>query len=106
MAHNEPENYPNIPKSLTAILFLGTPHQGSSNARYASVLARTANIALIGSQASRFIGIMRTDLVKTLQKHEPELLAVAEDFKVHTAKIKIAFFVEGKTMPGSNTRVS
>lgn len=105
MARNEPQNYPGISTYLTAILFLGTPHQGSSTARYAAILAQTANVAIIGSQASRFTGVMRTGLLKTLQRHESELLSIAEDFRYHTSNIKIASFVEGKITQGLNTLV-
>jgi len=90
---------------VAAILFLGTPHQGSPSVRYATILARTANALFIGSQVSRFTGPMRSDLLKTLQRHEPELLRIAEDFRVHAAGIKIVSFVEGKNMQGLNTRV-
>jgi hypothetical protein len=106
IAKNESDHYPGIGKAVTAILFLGTPHQGSASARYATVLARTANALVTGMQVSRFTGSMRTDILKTLQRHEPELLRVAEDFRVHTADIKIISFVEGKKMQALNTRVS
>jgi hypothetical protein len=91
---------------VIAILFLGTPHQGSSYSRYANALAQTANFLAIGTQASRFTGKARTDLLKSLESHESELLRIAEDFRVHTADIKIRSFVEGKNMKGLNRRVS
>jgi hypothetical protein len=105
IARNELDHYPGIGKAVTAILFLGTPHQGSPSARYANILAQMANVFVVGSQSSRFAGKMRTDLLKSLQQHKSELLRVAEDFKVHTGDIKIISFVEGKNMKGLNSRV-
>ena len=105
IARNEPDGYPGIGKAVTAILFLGTPHQGSPSALYATILARTANTLVVGSQVSRLTGPIRTNLLQTLQRHESDLLRVAEDFRVHTADIKIISFVEGKNMKGMTTRV-
>jgi hypothetical protein len=106
IARNEPDHYPGVGKAITAILFLGTPHQGSPAASYASILARTANVLLKGTQSSRFTGQMRTDLLKLLQPHKSELLTIAEDFRVHTSDIKIISFIEGKNMKGQSSRVS
>ena len=105
IARNEPDNYPGIGKAVSGILFLGTPHQGSPSALYATILARTANALVVGSQVSRLTGPVRTNLLKALKRHESELLRVAEDFRVHTADIKVISFVEGKNMKGMNSRV-
>ncbi len=91
--------------TVSAILFPGTPHQGSPAAPYATILARTANTLLIGSQVSRLTGSIRTALLQTLQRHESELLSVAEEFTIHTADINIISFVEGKIMKGMTARV-
>jgi hypothetical protein len=69
-------------------------------------MAKTANLFVIGSQASRLLGKMRPDLLRTLEKHSPELVTVAEDFKQHAADVKIVSFVEGKNTLGLNERVS
>ena len=81
IARNEPQNYPGIGKAVRAILFLGTPHQGSTSAEYATILARTANVLVIRSQVSRFIGPMRTDLLKTLQRHKSETFVHSGGFQ-------------------------
>ena len=106
MAKSEPENYPGIGNAIAGILFLGTPHHGSGYARYGSIMAKTANVLVASSQASRILGGMRDDLLKTLEKHSPKLVAAAEDFKKHAADIKIISFVEGKKTLGLNERVS
>jgi hypothetical protein len=91
---------------VAAVLFLGTPHQGSSYARYANIMAETANFLAIGTQTSRFTGKIRTDLLKSLKTHEAELLRIAEDFRAHTIDIQIRSFVKGTNMKGLDHRVS
>jgi hypothetical protein len=105
IAQNESDLYPGIGKAVTGILFLGTPHQGSSAASYASILARTASALVITSQLFRSVGQIRDDLLTTLQTQEPELLRIAEDFRVHIKNLKIISFVEGKKMRGLGKRV-
>ena len=92
-------------ESVSAILFLGTPHRGSPSAGYAKILSQIVNVFVIGSQASRIAGAMRTDLLKSLVVNENELLRIAEDFRVHTASMKITSFIEQKKMQGLNERV-
>ena len=104
-AQNESDLYPGIGKAVTGILFLGTPHQGSPAASYASILARTASALVISSQLFRLSGSMRDDLLTTLRTQEPELLKIAEDFRVHTRNLKIMSFIEGKKMRGLGRRV-
>jgi hypothetical protein len=105
IAKNESGNYPGIADSVKAILFLGTPHQGSTTARYGEVLAQIANVFVVATQTSRASGAMRSELLKSLKASENGLLAIAEDFRVHTAQIKIFSFIEQKSMKGLNQRV-
>ena len=106
MAREDPQSYPGIGEAITAVLFLGTPHQGSSSATYGKVLGQTLNTLVIGSQASRFTGPVRTELLRSLRTYDRELLNIAQDFSKHTADIKIRSFIEGKSMKGMNHRVS
>jgi hypothetical protein len=105
IAKNESGNYPGIADYVRAILFLGTPHRGSTTARYGEVLAQIANVFVVATQTSRASGTMRSELLKSLRASENGLLAIAEDFRVHTARIKIFSFIEQKSMKGLNQRV-
>jgi hypothetical protein len=105
IAKNESGNYPGIADYVRAILFLGTPHRGSTTARYGEVLAQIANVFVVATQTSRASGTMRYELLKSLRASENGLLAIAEDFRVHTARIKIFSFIEQKSMKGLNQRV-
>lgn len=91
--------------SVSGVLFLATPHQGSPSATYASILSQIANIFVIGSQVSRLTGHLRTDLLHGLETNERELLHIAQDFRVHTETMQIASCIEQKNLRGLNERV-
>ena len=95
--------YDNIRTSVTAILFLGTPHRGSEEARFPLVLASIANVALAGT--SRFVGSMRSDLIKSLEKDSKILKDISTNFRNHTRDIKIASFIEQNRTPPAKNRV-
>lgn len=98
--------FPGIGNAIAGILFLGTPHRGSRYATYAYILATTANSLIIGTQASRLVGRMRSDILKTLKTHAPELITIAEDFRKYAGDIRIRSFVEGANVRGLNRRVN
>ena len=66
--------------SIAGILFLGTPHQGSSAAEYGMWLARA-----LGKD---------TTLLQTLKKNSPTLLEVAQDFDASYSNVDIVCFYE------------
>lgn len=88
---------------MGGIFFLGTPHRGSSQTQLPMVLTNIANLALSG--ASRFVGGMRTDLVKSLQKDSPILKDISTNFRNQTRNIRIASFIEQEITPPANARV-
>ena len=66
--------------SIAGILFLETPHQGSSAAEYGMWLARA-----LGKD---------TTLLQTLKKNSPTLLEVAQDFDASYSNVDIVCFYE------------
>ena len=66
--------------AIAGILFLGTPHQGSSAAEYGIWLARA-----LGKD---------TTLLETLRKNSPTLLEVAQDFDASYSYVDIVCFYE------------
>ena len=104
-SHKEAKLHPDIFDRVSGILFLACPHQGSSAADYGKVLARIANAALISTQLSRIRGIVRSDLLQSLQKNSSELLHIADEFRIHTSQMHITSFTEKKSMKGMNERV-
>ncbi len=65
IAKSESCDYPGISDSVNSILFLGTPHQGSTTAKYGEVLAQIANLFVIGTRTfrSRSIHLSLTPLM-------------------------------------------
>ena len=66
--------------ATAGILFLGTPHQGSSAAEYGMWFARG-----LGND---------TTLLETLKKNSPTLLEVAQDFEASYSNVDIVCFYE------------
>ena len=71
--------------STVGILFLGTPHQGSSAAEYGIWLARALR--------------SNTTLLETLKKNSPTLLEVAQDFHASYNNVDIVCFYETRDGP-------
>ena len=98
------EDYANIRDSVIGILFLGTPHRGSSTTQLPQVLANIANATLTGT--ARFTGQIRTDLLKSLEKDSGVLRTLSTDFRNQASNIKIVSFIEQNTTPPYKQRVS
>jgi len=98
------EDYANIRDSVIGILFLGTPHRGSSTTQFPQVLANITNAALAG--AARFTGQMKVDLLKSLEKDSGVLKTLSTNFRNQASNIKIISFIEQKTTPPFKQRVS
>ena len=71
--------------AIAGILFLGTPHQGSSAAEYGMWFARA-----LGND---------TTLLGTLKKNSPTLLEVAQDFEASYSNLDIVCFYEQNDGP-------
>ena len=71
--------------ATSGILFLGTPHQGSSAAEYGTWLARALR--------------NDTTLLETLKKNSPTLLEVAQDFEASYSNVDIVCFYERRDGP-------
>lgn len=104
IARLDAEDYGSIAESVSAILFLATPHQGSEHASLPAVLCSVANVALIGT--TRFTGPMRTDLVESLKKDSDNLNEISKDFRNQVKTIKIASFVEDVVIRPLKSRVN
>ena len=98
------EDYANIRDSVVGILFLGTPHRGSSTTQLPQVLANIVNATLTGT--ARLTGQIRTDLLKSLGKDSGVLKTLSTDFRNQTSNIKIVSFIEQNTTPPFKQRVS
>jgi hypothetical protein len=89
--------------SVAGILFLATPHRGSSETQFPTVLTSIANVALSGT--SRFVGNMRSDLIKALEKDSKILKEISTSFRHQARSMKIASFIEQSLTPPAKSRV-
>ncbi|KAI9767152.1 MAG: hypothetical protein M1839_004625 [Geoglossum umbratile] len=97
------EDYANIRDSVVGILFLGTPHRGSSTTQFPEVLTRITDVALADSP--RFTDKMRKDLFESLEKGSDILKTISTEFKNQVSNIRIVSFIEQNTIPPSKQRV-
>jgi hypothetical protein len=67
------------------------------------VLTSIANVALAGT--SRFVGAMRSDLIRSLEKDSKMLKDISTHFRNQTRDIKIASFIEQNCTPPAKDRV-
>lgn len=88
---------------MNGILFLATPHRGSGSTQFPSVLTGIANIALSGT--SRFVGSMRSDLIKALGKDSQVLKDISTNFRHQARNFHIASFIEQDITPPTKSRV-
>ena len=77
---NHGDIFKDIRLAIVGILFLGTPHQGSSAAEYGMWLARA-----LGND---------TTLLQTLKNNSPTPLEVAQDFEASYNNVDIVCFYE------------
>ena len=87
MAKLHDEDYPNLLRSVAGILFLGTPHRGSSTQSKASIIARVASTFGLGEQSS---------LLTSVEKDSEILNDLVHDFTrvVNKAAIPLFCFFE------------
>jgi hypothetical protein len=105
LAH-EISRYTAILHSTKAIVFFGTPHSGSEQADFLSVLANI--VAACGSltMVDRAFGKLRQDLVRILKPGSIELETLSMSFTERSQGIEIVSFYEEHAMPPFKSEVS
>ena len=88
--------------ATNAIIFMGTPHNGSTYAAYAKKLANVANLASHLSLTHRFTGGVRSPLLESLKVGNKELESIAGDFVDIARNIRIISFYETTSHPLTN----
>ena len=107
LAHQH-NRYSDVWSNTKAIMFLGTPHRGSPYASYGKILGNIANMTLHASLTHRFIGGVRTPLIKTLTRESRELEAISEDFDsiAQESELAIISLYETEAHPFINRTVN
>jgi hypothetical protein len=98
-------NFTNIFRSTSAILFLATPHRGSDETKLPMKLASSVQRAL--GKPLKIVGSMRLDLIQNLMKDAQNLLSITEKFmEVRKAMtLNIASFIELDVLAPTGRRV-
>lgn len=102
---NEPL-YGNMLSALSAVVFYGTPHRGSSIADVGNVVGRAINLFLRASQTAGIAGMVWHDLLATLEMNSPSLRDLSESFRNCVGHLDIVTFHETETMSGMTDLVS
>ena len=90
------QRYNSISESTVGIIFLGTPHRGSENATYGTILSNIATSVLNGPP-SRLVNALRTN--------SEALMRLTTDFRFQLPKYQVYSFYEMKPMKPLSTLV-
>lgn len=82
-----------------SVVFFGTPHQGSEQATFLSILTNIVDKFGSLSLSDRAIGRIRHRLVSTLKPRSKELEALSMSFTQRSKDIDIISFYEENAMP-------
>ena len=90
------DSFKDIIASVSAMVFLGTPHHGSSLAK---VLNRLLGASIIGPSPKRYVA--------DLAENSPTIEDLNDQFRILSSKLRIASFYETRyTIIGFKKRVS
>ncbi|PWW73473.1 hypothetical protein C7212DRAFT_220039, partial [Tuber magnatum] len=91
LSHEQPM-YQEILKSTLGIVFMGTPHRGSTIADWTKMFASIVDSVLVGTR-------MRSDLLKDLQTNSRALQEITSSFKYRTSGLQFVSFYEQEIAP-------
>lgn len=87
---------------MKAVVFLGTPHGGSSLASFAKTLGNIANLALKIPGPQNPVGTFNTTLFKDLKEQSRDLENLREDFNRNAKSLQILTVYETEKHPLTN----
>jgi hypothetical protein len=87
LAHETDNIYGRILKATVGIIFLATPHQGTTLASWATLLSNVVNAVSLG-QASR------TQLLQDLRARSETLMEISRQFVQRSVPLKLMTFTE------------
>ncbi|RDL35776.1 uncharacterized protein BP5553_06388 [Venustampulla echinocandica] len=105
IAKIDDEPYENIRKFVKGIMFLATPHRGTSETQFPKLLARIANVATNMTGIAPFIVSTRPDLIEAIEKDSNILLDISTNFRNQTKNLKIASFTEQSVTPPAKSLI-
>jgi hypothetical protein len=100
IARLDAADYSHLHECTKGILFLSTPHRGSSTTQWPLLLSNILNVALtLPKLPASYAGSFRRDLLKSLLKESEELQMISHNFRNQMLNMKIVSFVEQNTTP-------
>ena len=100
LAHEQDELYGGILNATYAIVFLGTPHGGTSGTTdVAKLVGHVINACLYVSRSGGVAGIARIDVRDTLSTDSDALKILAATFKNRLYNLRIVTFYETEVTP-------
>ena len=102
------DNHKAILSATKGVIFMGTPHGGSSYAGRGKIMADIANVLSRASLTHRLTGGVRSPLIEGLRAQNPELRAIDADFIAIAQKsdFKVVNFYETEAHPMTKRTVS
>jgi hypothetical protein len=88
------DKFPEVWLRSKGVIFLGTPHRGSSAAAIGKLFGDIINVAWLASGAHRFRGGIRTALLEELRQNSPQLISIANTFTQRAGALLITTFYE------------
>jgi hypothetical protein len=98
VAHENDKQYGDILSSCKGVVFMGTPHRGSSLAFWAATASTIINTASLSNA-------LRSDLLRNLEQKSTVLREVSRQFIPRVDNVRIVSFFERNAMPGLKTPV-
>lgn len=102
IAHEDDFIYGKLLRAITGVVFLGTPHRGSSVADIGTVVGKIINLCTANSST----GIVRADLLEYLQADGKPLQDLAVSVRNRLGKVKVVSFYESSPTPPLSSLVS
>jgi len=99
------DRFPEVWLRSKGVVFLGTPHRGSSTATQAKLFGDILNVAWCTSGGPLFRRGVQTDLLRDLGRNSSELIAIADSFTQRASALQIVTFYERYTTPPVGTIV-
>jgi hypothetical protein len=98
IAHERSSDYGNLLGNVKGIVFMGTPHRGSSVASWVNIFSRVLNAAQLGSATN-------SALLNVLEMRSETLLNISQQFVERGAMFQIRTFYETEKLDFMNCLV-
>lgn len=100
------DQFRDIWRASKGVIFMGTPHRGSTSAGLGKTLGNIANAAILATGSYFFNRGVKTALLNNLAQESTELIRIADDFTQRASALRIITFYETIITPPMSSVVS